>query len=109
MKRINAQHDNRDRIVFVRAFGMQRLYYQPIGSSRREWLFDTTGFCGSLDRFAVKYGARLSDGSRFITIGQLYAIAKFEHDSYNKVGKVLARIPGQVTYVIREYFSDACA
>ena len=48
MKRINAKHDNKDRVICVTVTGKHRFYYQPAGTRERIWLFDTKAFYGSV-------------------------------------------------------------
>lgn len=107
MKKINAKHDNRDRIVCVTDNDKYRFYYNPVRSSEHYWLFDTKALHPSIFSFFLKHG-RSSDNLSFsITVKELYKVGK-SRDS--KINKVLDRIPGQVEYVLHENFAtkDEC-
>lgn len=64
MKKINTNHDNKDRIICVSETGKHKFYYQPVGTKERLWLFDTKSFSGSVFAFFRKYGRNL-DGIGF--------------------------------------------
>ena len=69
MKKINAKHDNKDRVICVTVTGKHRFYYQPAGTRERIWLFDTKAFYGSVFGFFRKNGRNL-EGTGFSKIGR---------------------------------------
>ena len=72
MKKINTNHDNKDRIICVSELGKHKFYYQPVGTKERFWLFDTKNFSGSVFAFFRKYG-RCLDGIGFsMTVRELH-------------------------------------
>ena len=79
MKKINTNHDNKDRIICVSELGKN--------------------FSGSVFAFFRKYG-RCLDGIGFsMTVRELYEVG----NGHNvKINKILERIPAQVEYVLRE-------
>lgn len=99
MKKINTNHDNKDRIICVSETGKHKFYYQPVGAKERLWLFDTKSFSGSVFAFFRKYGRNL-DGIGFsMTVRELHEAG----NGHNvKINKILDRIPAQVEYVLRE-------
>lgn len=99
MKKINTNHDNKDRIICVSELGKHKFYYQPVGTRERFWLFDTKNFSGSVFAFFRKYG-RCLDGIGFsMTVRELYEV---DNGHNVKINKILERIPAQVEYVLRE-------
>ena len=103
VKRINAKHNNGDRVICVTERGKHRFYYQPVGTSRRFWLFDTRRFSGSVFAFFRKNGRNMGDNGFSLTVKELYRSSKSRNC---KISKIMERIPGQVEYVIRENISD---
>lgn len=99
MKKINTNHDNKDRIICVSDVGKNKFYYQPVGTKERLWLFDTKNFSGSVFAFFRRHGRNL-DGIGFsMTVKELYEVG----NGHNvKIAKILDRIPAQVEYVLRE-------
>lgn len=99
MKKINTNHDNKDRIICVSDYGKHKFYYQPAGTRDRFWLFDTKNFSGSVFSFFRKHG-RCLDGIGFsMTVRELYEIGNGRNV---KINKILYRIPAQVKYVLCE-------
>lgn len=98
MKKINTNHDNKDRIICVSETGKHKFYYQPVGTRERFWLFDTKSFSGSVFAFFRK--GRCLDGIGFsMTVRELYEVG----NGHNvKINKILDRIPAQVEYALRE-------
>ena len=103
VKRINAKHHNGDRVICVTERDKHRFYYQPVGTSRRFWLFDTRRFSGSVFAFFRKNGRNMGDKGFGLTMKELYKISKSRNC---KISKIMERISGQVEYVIRENFAD---
>ena len=103
MKRINAKHDNKDRVICVTVTGKHRFYYQPAGTRERIWLFDTKAFYGSVFGFFRKNGRNLEETGFSMTIKELDEKGrKYE----GKIGKQMERIPVQIDYVLRENTLD---
>lgn len=103
MKKINAKHDNKDRVICVTVTGKHRFYYQPAGTRERIWLFDTKAFYGSVFGFFRKNGRNLEGTGFSMTIKELYEKGrKYE----GKIGKQMERIPVQIDYVLRENALD---
>lgn len=99
MKRINAKHDNKDRIICVTTTNKHEFYYQPIGSKELFWLFSTKEFSGSLFAYFRNYGKNYKDKSYSLTIKEIY---EFKNYSNSKLTRVMERIPNMVEYIIRE-------
>ena len=99
MKKINAKHDNKDRVICVSESGKHKFYYQPVGTRERYWLFDTKNFSGSVFVLFRKYG-RCIDGIGYsMTVKEMYEIGN-NHNA--KLTKIFDRIPAQVEYVLRD-------
>lgn len=99
MKRINAKHDNKDRIVCVTTTDKHEFYYQPVNSKEILWLFDTKEFSGSVFAYFRNHGKKYKDKSYSLTIKELY---EFKNYSNSKLAKIIQRIPNMVEYVICE-------
>lgn len=54
MKKINMQHDNKDRVICVSETGKHKFYFQSAGTKERLWLFDTKDFSGSVFAFSER-------------------------------------------------------
>lgn len=105
MKKINMNHDNKDRIICVSDPGKHKFYYQPVGTKDRFWLFDTKNFSGSVFGFFRKNG-RCLDGIGFsITVKEMYEVGNTKN---SKIAKIFDRIPGQIEYVLRENEDFMC-
>ena len=95
MKKINAKHDNKDRVICVTVTGKHRFYYQQAGTRERIWLFDTKAFYGSVFGFFRKNGRNLEGTGFSMTIKELYEKGrKYE----GKIGKQMERIPSRSDY-----------
>ncbi len=99
MKKINMQHDNKDRVICVSETGKHKFYFQSAGTKERLWLFDTKDFSGSVFAFFRKNGRNLEDIGFSMTLRELYEAGCSHND---KINRVLDRIPAQVDYVLRE-------
>ncbi len=99
MKKINMNHDNKDRIICVTDIDKHKFYYQAVGTKERLWLFDTKGFSGSLFEFFRKYGRNLNGIGFSMTVKELYEAGNSRN---SKISKIMDRIPGQIKYVLRE-------
>lgn len=103
MKRIHANHDNKDRVLCITDIGKHTFYYRPVYTNQWIWLFSTKTCSVSISTFFHKYGR--SDGLGFsLTLKELYRI---KTSCNHKVSKVIERLPDQIEYVLREN-EDEC-
>ena len=98
MKKINAKHNNKDRIICVSLPGRHDFYYQPVGSRERIWLFRADVFSISVFAYFRDYGRSQCDGGFSLTLKEFYEF----RDYHNlKLSRIMERIPGYIEYVIK--------
>ena len=97
MKKIMAKHSDKDSIVCVSVSNGHKFYYQPAGSRERIWLLQTA-FSGSVFGYFRKYGRKNGDCDFSLSIRELYCFCNYKNE---KLHRILARIPAQVEYAIK--------
>lgn len=99
MKKINANINQKDRVICVTVNGGHEFYYQPARSNERILLFTRDEFSGSVFSFFRDNGRNLSGRGYSLTIKELYEFRKFKNP---KLTRVIERIPVMIEYVLRE-------
>ncbi len=100
MKRINALHNDGDRIICKTSLGKHEFFYQPVGTREKLWLF-STDFSGSVFIYFRDFGRRMDESGFSLTLKELY---KFKDYRNYKLANLMDRIPKQVEYAIKEVY-----
>ncbi len=100
MKKINALHNDQDRIICKTNCGKHEFFYQPVGTREKLWLF-STAFSGSIFTYFRDCGRRMDESGFSLTLKELY---KFKGYRNYKLANLMDRIPKQVEYAIKEVY-----
>lgn len=92
MKKINAPHSNKDRVVCEATPGKLDLHFQPIRTNDRMWLMQIP-FSGSVFAYFRDQGRNMS-----LTIAEVYGFKSYKNP---KLSRLFSRLPSAIEYVIK--------
>lgn len=98
MKKINAKHSDKDRIICATSSSTHEFFYQPVDSKDKLWLF-STAFSGSVFTYFRDHGRGMGEGRFSLTLKEFYRFKEYRNYT---LANLMDRIPKQIEYVIKE-------